>query len=112
MKTLLAILLNVLGITIYFLTRYGSRAEKDKDFSLAFWWKDNWNELVTTVLFDAAVMILFLAGDIELNISQFIPEWLMKVGGLTIAFALGLGLAALIYEIFKKKIKAENEKLG
>lgn len=105
MKTLLTILLNVMGIVICFLTKYNNRRQKDKTFSIAYWWKDNWPELAITVLFDLAVMILVMAGDIKIDIARFLPEWILGVGTLTISFLLGLGLAALIYEVFKKKVK-------
>lgn len=105
MKTLLAIILNILGIAICFLTKYQNRTEKDKGFSLSYWIKDNWVELVIIGLFDAAMVLLVMTGDIELNVTQFVPEWVANVGGLTISFLLGLGLAAGIYEIIKTKIK-------
>ena len=105
MKTILAIVLNVIGIVIYFLTRYSSRREQDKTFSLKFWINDNWVELVITVLFDAALVLLVMVGDIQLNVTQLLPEWVTAAGGLTISFLLGLGLAAAIYEIIKTKMK-------
>jgi uncharacterized membrane protein len=110
MKTLLAIILNILGIAICFLTKYSGRREQDKTFSLSFWLKDNWPELAITVLFDAAMVLLVMTGDIELNVTQFIPEWVANVGALTISFLLGLGVAAAIYEVFKKKIIYSKEK--
>lgn len=105
MKTLLAIILNILGIAICFLTKFNSRRNQDRTFSLSFWVKDNWPELVITVLFDAALVLLVMVGDIQLNVAEFLPEWVTSVGGLTISFLLGLGLAAGIYEIIKTKMK-------
>lgn len=106
MKTLIAIILNVIGIAIYFLTRYNGRREQDKTFSLEFWIKDNWPELTITVLFDAALVLLVMVGDIQLNVQEFLPAWVTSVGGLTLSFLLGLGVAASIYEVFKSKIKS------
>lgn len=105
MKTLIAIILNVIGIAIYFLTRYNGRREQDKTFSMKFWIKDNWPELTITVLFDAALVLLVMVGDIQLNVQEFLPDWVTSVGGLTLSFLLGLGVAASIYEVFKSKIK-------
>lgn len=105
MKTLIAIILNVIGIVIYFLTRYNGRREQDKTFSLKFWVSDNWPELTITILFDAALVMLVMVGDIQLNVQEFLPDWVTSVGGLTLSFLLGLGVAASIYEVFKSKIK-------
>lgn len=105
MKTLLAIILNIIGIVICFLSKYNNRREQDKTFSLKFWVADNWPELVITILFDAALVLLVMVGDIQINVSEFLPEWVSSAGGLTISFLLGLGLAAGIYEIFKTKVK-------
>lgn len=105
MKTILAIILNIIGIAICFLTKYSNRREQDKNFSLRFWINDNWPELVITLLFDAALVLLVMVGDIQLNVTEFLPEWVASAGGLTISFLLGLGLAAGIYEIFKTKLK-------
>ena len=105
MKTLIAIILNVTGIAIYFLTRYNGRREQDKTFSLKFWVSDNWPELTITILFDAALVMLVMVGDIQLNVQEFLPDWVTSVGGLTLSFLLGLGVAASIYEVFKSKIK-------
>ena len=104
MKTLLAIILNIIGIAICFLTKYNNRRNQDKTFSLRFWINDNWPELIITLLFDAALVLLVMVGDIQLNVQEFLPEWVASVGGLTISFLLGLGLAAGIYEIIKTKI--------
>jgi len=106
MKTLLIVILNLLGIAICFLTKYGNRSDQSKPFSFGYWMKDNWNELLVTLLFDISVMILVMAGDIQIDMTQFLPEWAISTGSLTLSFALGLGVAALIYEIFKKKVKA------
>ncbi len=101
----LAIFMNLLGIVICFLTKFNNRSNKDLVPTWSFWWKDNWNEFVVTVLFDIAVMILFLTGDIKIDVTKFLPEWVLGAGGLTISFLIGLALAALIYEIFKIKQK-------
>ena len=50
------------------------------------------------------MVLLVMTGDMQLNVAQFLPEWAVRVGALTISFLLGLGLAAAIYEVFKKKV--------
>lgn len=105
MKTLLAIILNLMGIAICFLTKYSNRRDQDKTFSLNFWIKDNWPELVITFLIDASILLLVMTGDVELNITKFLPEWVASAGALAISFAIGVGLAAVVYEIIKTKTK-------
>jgi hypothetical protein len=111
MHTFLIILLNLIGILVCFITKYGNRRRKDQSFSLKFWWFDNWPELTATVLVDMALLIIFMTEDLKLDVSRFMPEWVLSIGSLTISFALGLGLAALIYEIFKTKVKQAKKEL-
>lgn len=104
MKTLIIVIFNILGIAISFLTKYNTRREQDKTFSLKFWINDNWPELTVIALFDAAIVGLLLLGDIQINVTEFVPEWIAVIGNNAISFILGLGLAAGIYSIFKKKV--------
>jgi hypothetical protein len=104
MKTLLLIIFNLLGIAICFLTKFSSRREQDKTFSFSFWIKDNWPELTIIGLFDIAIIGLLLVGDIQINVTEFVPEWIAVIGNNAVAFLLGLGLSAGIYEIIKKKV--------
>jgi len=106
MKTvLLAIILTFLGIVICFLTKYNNRRDMSRAFDLQFWLKDNWPELTITLLFDAAMMILVMTSDIKFDFTNYLPDWIVGIGSLSLAFGMGLGLAAAIYEIFKAKIK-------
>ncbi|NLG04677.1 MAG: hypothetical protein GX567_12750 [Clostridia bacterium] len=109
MKTLIIVIFNILGIAISFLTKYNTRREQDKTFSLKFWINDNWPELAVIALFDAAIVGLLLLGDIQINVTEFIPEWIAVVGNNAVSFILGLGLAAGIYSIFKKKVAYTRE---
>lgn len=102
------ILLNILGILIYFLNRYNNRRSKDKSFSINFWVKDNWPELLIVILVDISIMLLLLLNDISIDAAQFLPTWLVKVGDLGISWLIGLGLASLIYSIFRKKVSSVN----
>ena len=115
MKTLILVIFNILGIVICFLTKYNSRREHDKTFSLKFWLNDNWPELTIIALFDIAIVGLLLLGDIQISVTELIPEWIAVVGNNAISFILGLGLSATIYSIFKKKVtytrETSNEKI-
>ena len=99
------ILLNVLGVLIYFLNRFANRRAKDKEFSLVFWLKDNWPEFCVIGLVDASLMILISTNEITFDMATFLPTWLSNAGDLTVSWAIGLGLASLFYNIFKNKIK-------
>ena len=98
------ILLNFLGIMIYFLGRFQGRKQKDKTFSITFWVKDNWVELLIILLVDISIMLLLITNDISIDAAQFVPSWLVKIGDIGIAWLVGFGLAALIYNIILKKI--------
>jgi purine-cytosine permease-like protein len=105
------IVLNILGILIYFLNRYNNRRSKDKSFSINFWVKDNWPELLIVLLVDISIMLLLILNDISIDAAQFLPTWLVKIGDLGIAWLIGLGLASLIYSIFRKKVSDANDKV-
>lgn len=112
MKTLILIIFNLLGIAICFLTKFNNRREQDKSFSFNFWLKDNWPELTIIGLFDIAVVGLLLLGDIQINVTEFVPEWIAVIGNNAISFLLGLGLAAGIYKIIKEKVIYTKESKG
>jgi hypothetical protein len=102
------ILLNVIGILIYFINRYANRANKAPDFSLKFWLKDNWPEMTTTILLDVALMILLFSPGTEISFDALfskLPFGVKIAGDLLMSFLLGLGLSSLFYSIFKKKVK-------
>jgi hypothetical protein len=89
---------------IYFLGRFQGRKQKDKTFSIAFWVTDNWVELLIILLVDISIMLLLITNDISIDAAQFIPSWLVKIGDLGIAWLVGFGLSAIIYNIILKKI--------
>ena len=102
------ILLNVIGILIYFINRYANRTKKTVGFSVKFWFQDNWPELATTVLIDVALMILLFSPGTEVNFDDLfskLPFGLKVAGDLFMSFVLGLGLSHLFYVIFKRKVK-------
>jgi hypothetical protein len=100
------LLLNFLGIVIYFLVRYGNRTDKTTSFSGTFWLNDNWPETVTTLLFDIVLMLLFIAGGVKIELEKLlpsIPAGITFIGDLAIYFLIGLVLAHGAYELFKAK---------
>jgi len=98
------ILLNMLGICIYFLSRFNKRRSKEKNFSIKFWITDNWPELLTILLVDISVMILFVTNDISFDMASFVPDWLVNIGDLGVSWLIGLGLAYLVYNVIRKKL--------
>jgi hypothetical protein len=106
------ILLNILGILIYFINRYAHRGDKNKPFSVRFWLRNNWPELSTTLLLDIALMILLFAPGTEINFDQILSELPIKIkvpGSWLMAFLLGLGLTSLFYKLFKAKTESVKQ---
>lgn len=100
------IVLNMLGIIIYFLMRYINRADQTTKLSPLFWAKDNWPELLVITFFDLALMLLLLAGGLTVDLNKYIPalpDGIAFVGDLAICFIVGLFLSSGIYEMFKSK---------
>ena len=104
------LILNVIGIWVYFINRYAKRTKKTVGFSFTYWLKDNWPELASTILLDAALMILLLNKDTMVNIDALIAEYVPFIG-LQVAvkpvmgLLIGLILAKAFYELFKSKVK-------
>lgn len=108
MKTLLALLFNLAGIAVCFLVKFKNRKDKKQVATLSYWGKDNWVELLIITIVDQSLLLLYLLGDIQINVTRFLPEWVTGIGTYTVSFLLGLGLSAFIYEIIKKKIKQQK----
>lgn len=101
------ILLNIIGIAIYFINRYAKRQSKTIGFSFSYWIKDNWPELASTILLDVALMILLFSPGTEISFDTYLENlpFLAKVpGDLFMSFLLGLGLSSFFYSIFKTKV--------
>lgn len=104
-------LLNGIGVIIYFLNRFGNRKKKTKP-SFKFWINDNYKELLTTILFDFALMLIIMMPEVQVNFDALIAENLPF--GLTIgpavakailSLGLGLGLSSLFYKYYKIRAK-------
>lgn len=100
-------ILCLLGIFIYFLTRYTNRKKKNSTLSIPYWWKDNWPEFVTTLSLNAALMIIIHFPETKVSFDRFfesLPFDLHVAGIPTLSFFLGLGLTATFYKLFKTKV--------
>ncbi|HOF92534.1 MAG: hypothetical protein GX467_02965 [Rikenellaceae bacterium] len=100
------ILLNVLGIAIFYVIRLVNRSTKNK-LSLKFWIKENWPELLITTLINFCVLILLLhhATDVSALLEKFVPSGMVLAGKPAAAFAVGLFASYMIYEYVNEKLK-------
>ena len=99
-------ILNIIGMLIYFIQRYAGRRNKTK-FSFRFWINDNWPELVTSILFNVALMLLLMQPETNINIDDWLKDNVPFALQIAIkplfSLLLGLGLSAFLYGMFKKK---------
>lgn len=107
-------ILNGIGVVIYFLNRFGNRRKKAKP-SIKFWIADNYRELLTTLLFDLALMIIVMMPDVQVNFDSFIAENVPfglaispVVAKAILSFLLGLGLSSLFYKYYKIRAKLKK----
>lgn len=103
-------ILCLLGIAVYFLNRYANRSRKGEP-SLRFWYQDNWPELYTTVILNAALMIIIHLPDTYISLDRLfsaMPVDIHIAGISTFSFFLGLGLTATFYRIFKSKLSKQK----
>ena len=102
------IILNIIGVLIFFLSRFQGRTDKTKNLSISYWLKDNWGELTIIALFDIALMILVFAGGLEINfekLAPLLPEGVKMAGDGAMCFIIGLFLAWAFYNGYKKVVK-------
>jgi len=100
-----------LGTLAFFLYKYIKRGKKAEAFSIKFWFKDNWQELTLTFIFDFAAMIILLDKNTHIDLSEilsFLPATVELSASLILAFFVGYGGGAAIYAMLKKKIKAKE----
>lgn len=98
------IALNIIGILIFFLTKFATRKDKDAPVSASFWLKDNWEQLIAVALFDVALMLLVFTGGLQLSFEKLtvIPAWLQVTGDGAVCFAVGAFIAWAAYTGYKK----------
>jgi hypothetical protein len=101
-------LLNLLGIVLYFLVRFGNRTDKSVKFSSAFWMNDNWVETMGTLVVNVIIMLLMLKGGVTIDIEKiapWMPDGISFVGDLFVYVLIGGFVSHLVYEAFKTKVK-------
>ena len=102
------VILNLIGILLYFLMRFNGRTNKVKEPDIKFWIKDNGVELLIITLFDVSLMLLLLKGGVVVDLNKYfpsLPDGLAFAGDLAICWLIGLMIAAGIYELIKTKQK-------
>ncbi len=99
----LAITMNVLGILIYYFSKFTGRTDKTA-FNVKFWLKENWIEFTFTLLINAVFMILLLHPETNVDggLNTFLPSGVALVAKPTFSLLLGLGLALGIYKKVNK----------
>ena len=97
------IILNVIGILIFFFARLQGR-DKSQKFSAGFWLKDNWEQLICVTLIDVALMLLVIGGGLEFNFEKltWLPDGVQLAGDLALCFLVGLVFAWAGYVGYKK----------
>jgi len=102
-------ILNLIGIAVYFITRYANRKTKTTPFRWKFWLKNNGPEFLSTLLLNIALMLILSLSesvvDVEKMLNGILPAWLMLAGKPTASLLLGLGISAGFYKLYKTKIK-------
>jgi hypothetical protein len=104
-------ILSFLGIAINFLSKYNCRTAKES-FSVKFWIKDNWVELVQSTLWIVAIMLLLCQSDFDteafykwLSGIVPIPKGVIAPVQLVVPFLTGLSINHIVYWYNKKYIK-------
>jgi hypothetical protein len=114
METFVNWVLCILGMGVFFLGKFNGRTDKTKEPSLGFWWKDNWPELVNSLLITCALMIILSLASTELNFDAILAKLPFHLGLAPkpiAAFILGAGGSAFAYKIVNKKAKAIMDKV-
>lgn len=107
-------ILAILGIAINFLSKYNARTKKE-EFSFKYWIKDNWPELIQSLLFVIALLLMldkaeFEAGSFYDWVKTFIPI----PNGITVPvqlfapFLTGLSINHIVYWYNKHYIKKKK----
>lgn len=107
-------ILAILGIAINFLSKFNARTKKN-NFSLRFWLKDNWLELVQSVLWIVSIMILLECAEFDSerlakSIQSFvpIPDGVIIPGKMLLSFLTGLSINHIVYWYNKRYIKKQK----
>lgn len=96
-----------LGTLAYFLVRYINRKEKRPDFTLSFWIKDNWQELILAFIFDLAAMLIILDPNTAIDLTKLfssLPADIVVSSTLVLSFVIGYGGGWGVYAMIKKKV--------
>jgi len=103
-------IMNILGIMLYFLVRYGNRTDKTVKFSGTFWLNDNWVETVGTFVVNIILMILMWKGQVTIDIEKvapWMPDGISFAGDMVVYCLIGGVISHLVYEAFKTKVKKQ-----
>lgn len=102
------ILLGLLGLYVTFMRKYVSRVNKQKELSISYWFKDNWQELSQSLAFFIAIMIIMVDNSTLVNIDQwfnekFFPGLFELPAKEILSFLIGWGINEIVYVMNRKK---------
>lgn len=108
-------ILAILGIAINFLSKYNARTKKE-EFSLKYWIKDNWPELIQSLFFVIAIIIMLNQTEFQSSedfyswVSSFIPlpKGVVVPVQLFAPFLTGLSINHIVYWYNKHYIKKKK----
>jgi hypothetical protein len=104
------ILLNVLGVMLFFINRFAGRKDQTAPISVKFWLKDNWEQLICVTIVDVVLMLLVITGGLEFNfekIAPMLPDGVKLIGDLALCFLVGAVFAWVTYVGYKKIIQGK-----
>jgi hypothetical protein len=110
MKIFLDILLNFLGLVLYFIIRYINRTGKSTEFSMSFWIKDNKWQSIAILICDTIIMVLTMAGGLVFDLTKLfptLPGGIAFIGDMAVYCAIGLILSHGLYELLQPKKQEE-----
>jgi len=100
-----------IGTIAFFLYKYIKRGKKAEAFNMTFWFKDNWQELLLTFLFDFAAMLIVMDSGTSIDLTEvisFLPAGIVLSATLVVAFFVGFGGGAAVYSMLKRKVKSNG----
>lgn len=98
-------ILALVGLAIYFVVRYSGRKNRTK-FNVRFWLKDNWPEILVSILATFAFLVILLDPEAEIDLAALlkdVPFVKSLPTAKLVSLAVGYLNSWLFYTIFKMK---------
>lgn len=112
METLICIILCLLSMAVFFLSKFKGRKDKTVEPTLKYWITDNWVDLIVAIIVTTIGMTLMLYGAMELKLDELLKEqnlpFLIVVAPKPMASVL-IGFYLTKWGYGKVKVKANEE---